>query len=66
MMTALVTIGSSVPVIVAEWMELYLDHVLFVAAWLLFYCAETIKFVRTIIRKVSTKALCVRAKPSSC
>jgi hypothetical protein len=32
MMTALATIGPSVPVIVAEWMELYLDHVLVVAA----------------------------------
>jgi hypothetical protein len=32
MMTALATIGPSVPVIVAEWMELYLDHVHVVAA----------------------------------
>jgi hypothetical protein len=32
MMTALAIIGPSVPVIVAEWMELYLDHVHVVAA----------------------------------
>jgi hypothetical protein len=31
MMTALATIGPSVPVIVAEWMELYLYHVIAVA-----------------------------------